>query len=93
MSVEIVKNQGKFYVTAKIDNLPPEAKAPKGVSVECKDEAEAQLLAKEMTKAEAKMEAKVQAQIKEQIAQVGPVNLNEGAKKAGEGEKLDLKAA
>lgn len=89
MSVDIVNNNGKFYVTAKVDNLPPEAKGPNAVSIECKNEAEAQLLAKEMKKAEEKLEAKV----KEQVAQAGPVNLNEGAKKAGQGENLDIKAA
>lgn len=93
MSVDIVNNNGKFYVTAKVDNLPKEITAPSGVSVECKDEAEAKILAEEMKKAEEKIEAKIQAQVKAQIAQAGPVNLNEGAKTSGQGERLDLKGA
>lgn len=83
MSVEIIKNNGKVYVQAKPDNAPKGSSA--GVSVECKDEAEAKALADAMKKAE--------TEIKEQIAQAGPVNLNEGAKKPGQGEKLDVKAA
>lgn len=85
MSVEVVKNNGKIYVNAKPDNAPKGSAGAAGVSVECKNEVEAKVLAEEMKKAEAK--------IKEQIAQAGPVNLNEGAKKAGEGENLDIKAA
>lgn len=83
MSVEIIKNNGKVYVQAKPDNAPKDSTA--GVQVECANDEEAKALVDAMKKAEAK--------IKEQIAQAGPVNLNEGAKKPGQGEKLDVKVA
>ena len=85
MSVSVQNVNGKFFVNAKPDNASKDSLGAAGLHVECKDEAEAKALAAKMQE--------VEANIKNELAQAGPVNLNEGAKTQGVGEKLDLKEA
>lgn len=60
MSVEIVKQGGQIYVNAKPDNAKPGSLGAAGVHIPCKDQEEADKVAKQFKDAEAIQKATLQ---------------------------------
>lgn len=87
MSVSITpQKDGSFIVKAAPDGAKPGTAAAEGVSVKCKDKAEAEQAATLLKEAEAKIQKEFEA------AGVDPKQVAQATPKAGEAKKLDTAA-